>query len=122
MRCLVLCAAAVLVVGAARYTKASPVAHWQLDGNGSDSAGSHDGTVYGATATEDRFGNANSALLFDGSNDYIAVPHHADLAPSNAMTITAWFKPNSFNLGSYSWPTILKKVHPGEAYVVGKTR
>jgi len=30
------------------------------------------------------------------------------------MTVSAWFKPNSFNLGSYSWPAILKKVSDAE--------
>ncbi len=100
----------VLMMGATNYAKAvGLVAHWELDGNGNDSADSHDGTVWGATPTEDRFGNANSAMFFDGSNDYIDVTHHPDLTPSNAMTVTAWFKPSSFNLGQMSWPAIVKK-------------
>ena len=108
MKRLILCAA-VLLFGVGQ-TQAELVAHWKLDGNGDDSANGHGGTVNGATPTEDRFGNANGALLFDGSNDYIDVSHHADLTPANAMTISAWFKPNSFNLGTMSWPAILKKV------------
>jgi concanavalin A-like lectin/glucanase superfamily protein/Calx-beta domain-containing protein/fibronectin type III domain protein len=87
-----------------------PVAWYPLDGNGEDSADDHDGTVHGAISAPDRFGNANSAMLFDGSNDYIAIADDPDLRPTTAMTVTAWFKPNSFNLGSYSWPAILKNV------------
>ena len=101
----------VALLSCLQSAEAALVAHWELDGNGNDSVGSHDGTVQGATATEDRFGNANSALLFNGSNNYITVPHHADLNPTNAMTVMAWFKPNSFSLGSYSWPAILKKTN-----------
>ena len=106
-------AVVVALVGIGQV-EAGLVAHWNLDGNGLDSADSHDGTVYGASGTQDRFGNANSAMLFDGSDDYIDVAHHADLTPSNAMTISAWFKPNSFNLGSYSWPAIVKKYNDVE--------
>jgi len=112
-RCIVgLVALVVLVV--VGHVEAGLVAQWKLDGNGDDSADNHDGTVYGATGTEDRFGNANSAMFFDGSTDYIDVSHHADLTPTNAMTISAWFKASSFNLGSYSWPAIVKKYNDAE--------
>jgi hypothetical protein len=86
------------------------VGRWELDGNGSDSSGlNHNGIVHEATATTDRFGHANSALLFDGSSAYVAVADHSDLRPTDAITFTAWFNPTSFNLGNYSWPAILKK-------------
>jgi len=47
------------------------VAYYPFDGNANDVSGNgNDGTVYGASLTEDRFGNANGAYSFDG-NDYI---------------------------------------------------
>jgi len=104
---------ALLVLVVVRHADADQIAHWELDGNGDDSVNGHDGTVYGATATTDRFGNANSALLFNGSSDYIAVPHHADLSPPNAMTVSAWFKSNYFNPGPFTWPAVVKKANDG---------
>jgi Concanavalin A-like lectin/glucanases superfamily/PEP-CTERM motif len=106
MRCLILFSVITLcLVG---QLEADLVAHWGLEGDGVDSTGSHDGTIYGNPATV--AGQVGQALDFDG-NDYIDVPHHADLTPSDAMTVSAWFKPASFNMGSYSWPAILKKAN-----------
>ncbi len=108
----------VLVIGGTRHAEggpSDPVAYWSFDGDATDSSGNgHNGVVYGATLTEDRFGVANHAFSFDGSNDYIAVAHHADLNSPDTMTIAAWFKPDSFNLGSMSWPTVLKKMNDAE--------
>jgi hypothetical protein len=83
------------------------VGDWQLDGNGTDSSGNgHDGTVVGATPTQDRFGNANGALQFDGVSAHVAVPNAPDLNPTTAITFTAWFKYASYNGG---WPCIIAK-------------
>lgn len=101
----------VISLCAVGQLEAGLVAHWKLEGNGDDSANSHDGTIHGNPTTV--AGQVGQALEFDG-NDYIDVPHHADLAPANTMTVSAWFKPNSFNLGSMSWPTILKKTNDAE--------
>ena len=106
-RLIVGLAAVVVLVGVAQ-SEAGLIAHWNLDGNGLDSADSHDGTVYGASGTQDRFNHANSAMFFNGSTDYVAVANHPDLNPG-AITITAWFRADSFALGSYSWPVILKQ-------------
>jgi hypothetical protein len=40
---------------------------------------------------------------------YVSVQDSSDLRPSNAITFTAWFNSYSFDLGSYSWPAVLKK-------------
>lgn len=86
------------------------VGGWNLDGNGNDSSGlNHQGTVHGATATTDRFGYANEALMFNGIDTYVSVPDRSDLRPSSAITFTGWFNSTSFNLGQYSWPAVLKK-------------
>jgi hypothetical protein len=51
-----------------------------LRGNANDESGNgHHGTVHGATLTTDRFGNQDSAYLFDGQDDYIALPDNLDL-------------------------------------------
>lgn len=47
------------------------VSCFPFNGNANDSKGLNNGTVYGATLTTDRFGNANSAYSFDGVDDYI---------------------------------------------------
>jgi hypothetical protein len=44
------------------------VGYWELDNNGNDSSGNaYNGTVTGATATTDRSGAANRALMFSGA-------------------------------------------------------
>ena len=75
-----------------------PVAHWSLssdDTSGSggvvDMAGDHNGTfTNGADITTDSTIGGESAAHFDGSNDFIEVPHSADLE-LNSGTIQLWF-------------------------------
>ena len=48
------------------------IADYPFNGNANDESGNgHNGTNYGATLCNDRFGNENSAYYFDGINDYI---------------------------------------------------
>ena len=48
------------------------VAYYPFNGNANDESGNgNDGTVYGATLTKDKFGNDESAFIFDGVDDYI---------------------------------------------------
>lgn len=70
------------------------VAWYKLNGDGTDSSGNgYDGTVYGATATTDRFGSSNKAMSFDGSNDYIIVDGtDEDLRITGDITISMWVK------------------------------
>ena len=50
------------------------VGWWPFNGNANDESGlGNNGIVSGSTLTSDRFGNANSAYLFDGVNDYIRI-------------------------------------------------
>jgi hypothetical protein len=72
-------------------SKITPIMHLKFDGNANDSSGNNNhGTVYGATLTEDRFGNPNSAYSFDGSGDVISVG-----TPSlQIKTLNIWLKPN----------------------------
>lgn len=68
------------------------VGYWPFNGNAIDeSVFSHNGTVFGATLTKDRFGNSNSAYSLDGVNDYIHIGSTSDLKPKD-MTVNIWFK------------------------------
>jgi hypothetical protein len=54
------------------------VAHYTFDGNANDESGNNrHGVLCGPTLTTDRFGNENSAYLFDGIDDYIDLSLHA---------------------------------------------
>lgn len=68
--------------------------------NGSDDISSdNDGTIYGATTTEDRFGQA---LVFDGENDYVEIPHsdsvNFGVGDKEDYSVSVWVHP--FNLDS----------------------
>ena len=64
---------------------------WAFTGNALDSSGNgNNGTVYGATLTTDRFGNANSAYSFDGHSNYIYIPPSTSLKLVKSVTIAAW--------------------------------
>ena len=70
------------------------VAWYPFNGNANDSSGNgNNGTNYGATLTSDRFGNPNSAYLFDGSSSYILVNSSAKF-PDTAITTAFWFNRN----------------------------
>jgi hypothetical protein len=65
------------------------VGWWPFSGNAIDSSGNgNNGTVNGATLTTDRFGNANSAYLFNGiSNNIVCNPI---LLNNNQLTLSVW--------------------------------
>lgn len=68
-----------------------PIAAYPLDGDATDSTGNgYGGIVFGPVPTEDRWGNPNSAMLFDGFNDYIELNGNAPILTGATMTITAW--------------------------------
>jgi hypothetical protein len=68
-------------------------AYYPFNGNARDESGNgHDGIVQGATLTEDRLGNANSAYRFNGVNNYIRVPDF-NLDYDNDFTFSLWVNP-----------------------------
>lgn len=76
------------------------VAQYNFTGNAIDLSGNgNNGTVNGATLVADRFGNANSAYLFDGSSNYINVVNNAALNFSNTVSfsISSWIKLSGSN-------------------------
>ncbi|MBI3518432.1 MAG: T9SS type A sorting domain-containing protein [Bacteroidetes bacterium] len=74
------------------------VAQYDFTGNANDLSGTgNNGMVNGATLVADRFGNPNSAYSFNGSTDFIQVPHNASLQfPANKMSISFWVNYTSF--------------------------
>lgn len=84
------------------------VAEWHFDeGDGGvvkDSSGNrNDGTIYEASWTEGKYG---SALSFDGVNDQVHISSSSSLKPSNAFTLEAWIKLNTF---TSTWQTVFAK-------------
>ena len=77
----------------------SLITYYPFTGNANDSSGNNNnGVVYGATLTEDRFGNGNSAYSFDGIDDYIEVTNNAKLKPTGfPVSVCAWIKANTSN-------------------------
>lgn len=76
------------------YTSKVPanglVAYYPFNDNADDASGNgNHGTVHGATLTEDRFGNPNSAYYFDGGS-WIEVKDSPSLKPTNSITVCAW--------------------------------
>lgn len=68
-------------------------AHYALDGNAQDSSGNgHHGTVYGATATTDRFGTVSGAMSFNGTSDKIVIPDDNAFSShaSGEISVSAW--------------------------------
>jgi len=94
------------------------IAYYPFSGNANDASGQgHDGTVYGATLTMDRFGNTDSAYRFDGINDYIEVLNTSGAFNlTSEWTIAAWCQPlNSLSFGT-SGPVIWKTSINGRNY------
>ena len=74
------------------------VLNYTFSGDAKDESSSgNDGTVNGATLTEDRFGEESSAYLFDGEDDYISVPISESLKIEEDITLSAWVKRDASN-------------------------
>ncbi len=69
------------------------VAYYPFNGNANDESGNgNDGSVNGATLTNDRFGNFNSAYFFDGIDDLISISPGDFNFGTGDFTIAAWVK------------------------------
>jgi hypothetical protein len=67
------------------------VGYWPFCGNANDaSSNGNNGTVNGATLSNDRFGIVNSSYRFDGLSN-ISVLHSASLNIIGDLTLSAWF-------------------------------
>ena len=73
------------------------VAYYPFNGNANDASGNgNNGTVNGATLTEDRFGITNAAYSFNGIDNYIGFAGVPTSQVDN-WTMTAWVKPESLS-------------------------
>lgn len=81
------------------------VGYWPFCGNANDVSGNNNnGTVNGTTLTTDRFGNANNAYSFNGSNS-IDIGVNGVSTANNQATLSAW--------------VYLTSIPGGVAYIVG---
>lgn len=72
------------------------LAWYAFSGNANDGSGNgYNGTVNGATLTNDRFGNSNSAYYFNGSGNYIGLGNPAGLNFTGQITIAVWIRPDA---------------------------
>ena len=86
------------------------VAYYPFNGNANDESGNdNNGIVHGATLTEDRFGNSNSAYVFPNNTDDIEVLNSAELQLTASYTISLWINPlSSYGSATYYY-SILNK-------------
>ena len=78
------------------------IAYYPFSGNANDSSGNeYDGTISGdPQLTTDRFGNSNSAYIFDGAGDWIyfgtdTLPENNEGDVSDPFIISVWAKSSS---------------------------
>ncbi|MDD2235536.1 MAG: fibronectin type III domain-containing protein [Desulfitobacteriaceae bacterium] len=90
------------------------VGQWQFNEGtcrvATDTSGNgNNGKICGATWVD---GKVGKALSFDG-NDYVEIPHRANLNPCNAISVEAWINPASIK----DWQRIVSKSpHPNTDY------
>jgi len=73
------------------------IAYYSFDGDASDHRGIHHAEMIGAQFYNNRDGQNDSAVFFDGTDDYLTIPDHDDLSfPRGDLTISLWVKPLSY--------------------------
>jgi uncharacterized protein YecT (DUF1311 family) len=88
------------------------IAYYPFNGNASDESGNgFNGTVHGATLTTDRFGNSNSAYLFNGSAS-ISIPELFQESCA-AFTIAAWVMKDRIDINTHQ--ILIKGLDQGQA-------
>lgn len=74
------------------------VAYYPFTGNAVDSSGNgNNGTVVGAKSSSDRFGNANSAYIFDGISNFIDLGNIKGLNTNQGLSIAIWINWSGLN-------------------------
>ena len=74
------------------------VAYYPFNGNAQDAVGTNHGAVNGATLTTDRKGNISNAYSFNGSSNYIQIPHSNTFNITGVITLSVWINTNNVNL------------------------
>ncbi len=94
-------------------TYTPPVSWWKGDDDASDSAGDHDGALYGGVAFV--VGPSGSAFHLDGEDDYVEIPHHPELNPeTGSFSVLIWVRPEQVY-----WNRIIMKgnLDPTDYYI-----
>lgn len=74
------------------------IIHYEFNGNSDDSSSnSYNGTPSGVVYVNDRDGNPNSAVYFDGVDDFIDLPNLIELKPELPISFSFWIKYESDN-------------------------
>lgn len=77
------------------YDTPGLIAYYPFNGNANDESGNdYHGSVYGATLTTDRNGNANSAYEFNGIDNYVDI---GDWENGGPMSFTFWARWDAYN-------------------------
>jgi hypothetical protein len=106
MRIIILISLCLSFVAASAQT---PIASWNFNGDAKDKSGNGwDATVFGCTLTAGKAGKPNTAYNFNGTGNYMIVPHQA------AMNMTSWtmmalVKPKGFFSGACQDNMILER-------------
>ena len=76
------------------------IAYYSLNGNAIDEAGTNSGVLIGTTPTTNRHGDNSSALLFNGTTDYVSIPHNQlmNFNYDQDFTISIWVEPEEIQL------------------------
>ncbi len=113
MRCKLLSGLVALAfLAASSLCDASLIARYRFDGNANDSGPNGLDGIFSADPNRrpqlvaDRFGNPNSAYLFDGKNDYIELPGSSFFipytSPGGVLRISAWVKVLAVNTDGHN--------------------
>ncbi len=80
------------------------------NGNLDDSSGNGNNIIFNnAVKTRERFGRANNAYLFNGTNTYMQVANRSSLNPRGAITLMGIVKLNDFYRGTCHANQIFQK-------------
>jgi hypothetical protein len=88
-----------------------PAGYWKFDENTGTTAADSSGNAYNGTVTGPTWttGRVNSAMSFDGTNDYVQVGAQAGLEMSDTLTISAWIFPTGAGSDATIGGTIVNK-------------
>lgn len=95
--------------------KTGLIAYYPFNGNANDESGNeNNGIVKGATLTNDRFGNSDSAYLFCGHGDTIEIPDNDKIELTDDFTFSFWMKPYLNSMDNENGPPFITKHNSGD--------
>jgi hypothetical protein len=97
------------------------VASYPFNGDASDASGNgNNGVVFGATATQFRFGHSNGAFSFDGVDDYVRTLDSASLNITGDFAVSAWIRTSDAGIGGIIFSNMLE-TSPHDGYSIRLT-